>query len=382
MTGIRSDYDILYPVLKKLEINKHQVMISVSGAHLSNYHSNTYQKIKSDGFKIVEKIDSLLSTDRIVQRAKGVGILIQGLAQTVERTDPDVLLVLGDREESIATAIVGNYMNKLVIHLAGGDTVYGNADDSVRFAVSKLAHVHCCFSKESAKNLANIGEEDFRIFFTGNPALTNIDNIPLIPKDEVLKRVGLSNSNYIVMIKHPLSSELDQTYNHISITLKALKSFCKKNNFQSICIYPNSDPGSFDIKKALSQYRNEDWFIETNTLNRKLFINLIRNARALIGNSSMGILEAPHYNLPVVNIGNRQKGRLNAGNVEFVDYNKNQIEEAITKASLNDKYREKVLTLSNPYGDGSAAKKVCEVIESIKLEDKKWLVKKESFLNE
>ena len=96
----------------------------------------------------------------------------------------------------------------------------------------------------------------------------------------------------------------------------------------------------------------------------------------------MGILEAPHYNLPVVNIGNRQKGRLNAGNVEFVDYNKNQIEEAITKASLNDKYREKVLTLSNPYGDGSAAKKVCEVIESIKLEDKKWLVKKESFLNE
>ncbi|NQU88814.1 MAG: UDP-N-acetylglucosamine 2-epimerase, partial [Mariniphaga sp.] len=137
-TGIRSDYDILYPVLSELKKAYHELVIVVSGAHLSNQHNNTYQRIIEDGFKIADKVDTLLSTDRAIQRSKGTGLLIQGLTQTVERTDPDFLLVLGDREESIATAIVGNYMEKLVVHIGGGDPVYGNADDPVRFAVSKL----------------------------------------------------------------------------------------------------------------------------------------------------------------------------------------------------------------------------------------------------
>ena len=141
-TGIKSDYDILYPVLTELKKSSHELIIVVSGAHLSDQHNNTYQRIIKDGFKINDKVDTLLSTDRAVQRSKGTGLLIQGLTQTVERTDPDFLLVLGDREESIATAIVGNYMEKLVVHIGGGDPVYGNADDPMRFAVSKLSLIH------------------------------------------------------------------------------------------------------------------------------------------------------------------------------------------------------------------------------------------------
>ena len=233
VTGIKSEYDILYPVISELSSKGHDVQLAVSGAHLSDHHSNTYQRILDDGFIISDKIDSLLPTDRTVQRSKGTGILIQGLTQTVERTDPDFLLVVGDREESIATAVVGNYMEKLVVHIGGGDPVYGNADDPIRFAVSKLAHLHCCIAREYAQNLRNIGEEEFRIHFTGNPAYVNIDQTEQIPLAKLSHSLGLpiSEGNYLVLIKHPLSSELDESLSQMQITMQALEKFCLSKNY-------------------------------------------------------------------------------------------------------------------------------------------------------
>jgi len=374
-TGIRSEYDILYPVISDLKKNGHHVELAVSGAHLSDHHNNTYKRIMDDSIEIAEKIDTLLPTNRLIQRSKGTGLLIQGLTQTVERTDPDFLLVVGDREESIATAVVGNYMEKLVVHIGGGDPVYGNADDPIRFAVSKLAHLHCCTAQAYADNLAKIGEEEFRIFFTGNPAYVNIDNIPSLSKSELFQTTGLTNEKYIVLIKHPLSSEVSESNTQMMVTLEALNKFCQKNNFQTICIPPNSDPGSFGMKQVINEYKDESWFVQSKTLPRLQFINLMRNAYALVGNSSMGILEAPHYKLPVVNIGNRQRGRLNAGNVEFVPYDENEIISAVTKACLNKEYRLQIRNLKNPYGDGTATIKVRKAIESVDLKDRKWYVK-------
>ena len=203
LTGIRSEYDILYPVLRELQEANHELLVAVSSAHLSDFHGNTWERIKLDGFNIVDKIDALLSTDRVVQRSKGVGMLIQGLTQTAERVDPDFLLMVGDREESIAAAVVGNYMDKLVVHIGGGDPVFGNADDTVRFAVSKLSHVHCCIAEEYKNNLIKIGEEKFRIFFTGNPAYVNIDNVRDIPKVDLYERLGIKKEKYVVLLKHP-----------------------------------------------------------------------------------------------------------------------------------------------------------------------------------
>ena len=193
VTGIRSEYDILYPVLDELRSASHDLVVAVSGAHLSEQHGNTQDRIVQDDFTIVDRIDTLLATDRLVQRSKGVGMLIQGLTQTVEREKPDFLLVVGDREESIATAIVGNYTDTLVVHIGGGDPVYGNADDPIRFAVSKLAHLHCCLAQDYAENLLKIGEEDFRIFFTGNPVYANIDYVPTIEKSKLMKLFGITS---------------------------------------------------------------------------------------------------------------------------------------------------------------------------------------------
>ncbi len=374
-TGIRSEYDILYPVISELKKSSHDVRLAVSGAHLSHYHNNTYKRVVEDGFEIADKIDSLLPTDRSVQRSKSTGLLIEGLSQTVERTNPDFLLVVGDREESIATAVVGNYMEKLVVHIGGGDPVYGNADDPMRFAVSKLAHIHCCTAKPYADNLKNIGEEDFRIFFTGNPAYANIDFVPKIKKTELMNQLGITSENYIVLIKHPLSSEVEDAGAQMETTLQSLEYFCQKNRFQVVNIPPNSDPGSYEMKMVIDKHSEADWLIKAETLPRLQFVNLMRNASALVGNSSMGILEAPHYKLPVVNIGNRQQGRLNAGNVEFAPYDIDAIVSALEKAAMDEEYRRKIRNLENPYGDSSAPQKVKAAIESVDLNDRKWYVK-------
>jgi|APSaa5957512535_1039671.scaffolds.fasta_scaffold09997_3 GDP/UDP-N,N'-diacetylbacillosamine 2-epimerase (hydrolysing) len=377
VTGIRSEYDILYPVLKELRENNFDVKIVVSSAHLSDHFGSTIDRIIEDGFEIADRIDTLFITSRLTQRAKGTGLLIYGLTQTVEREEPDFLLVVGDREESIATAIVGNYMDKLVIHIGGGDSVFGNADDPIRFATSKLAHIHCCFSQEYANNLINISEESFRVFYTGNPAYVNIDKTKKISLIEISKliNIDLTNGSYLLVIKHPLSSEVYNAYNQMKITLEAVEEFCEKYKYQAIVIPPNSDPGSEEMRLAITEYSNSQYIHSIETLPRTEFINIVRHCKALVGNSSMGVLEAPFYHLPVVNIGNRQKGRLNAGNVEFINYDKVEIISSLKMACLDEKYRSKVKSIVNPFGGKHSAENVRKAIESINLDDKKWRIK-------
>ena len=375
VSGIRSEYDILYPVLEELRLRDFDVSVLVSGAHLSDQHGMTQRKIEEDGFRIADRVDTLLSTDRLVQRPRAVSLLIQGMVQTLERESPDFLIVVGDREESIATAIVGNYMECLVVHLAGGDPTYGNADDPMRFAVSRLAHIHCTFANEYAENLQRIGEEAFRIFWTGNPSYVNIDHVPQMGIDEISDQLGVKLDHYTLLIQHPLSSEVGNSYEQMKETLEALQQFNHQYGYKTICIPPNTDPGSFELKRAMDEYREEASFLFAETLERTLFINVVRHAHALIGNSSMGILEAPHYRLPVINVGNRQKGRLNAGNVCFVAHNRQEILQELVRACLDDEYRSHIKSLSNPYGDGTAARKICDVIEQIELSDRRWYVK-------
>lgn len=378
ITGIRSEYDILYPVIDTLRNDKQfEIKLVVAGAHLSDWHGFTLQKIVEDGFQIADKIDCLLMTNRKAQRAKGVGILIQALSQTVERENPDLILFVGDREECIAATVVGNYMDVLVAHIGGGDPVYGNADDPIRFAASKLAHIHFVTAKPYGENLKRIGEEEFRIFFAGNPAYANIVNTERISLADMSQFLDfdISDKRFIVLLKHPLSSEKESAYGQMKTTLRAVIDFAAETNIKVVGIYPNTDPGSYDILNAIEQIES-DKIKFFKTLPRNIFVNLMRNTMALIGNSSMGILEAPFYKIPVVNVGNRQKGRLNAGNVEFVGYHVELINKSLYKACFDNNYRKNISSLENPYGDGNAPEKIKDILLSIDLNDSKWYVKK------
>ncbi len=366
MTGIRSDYEVLVPVLSA--INSHKgldLQIVVSGAHLSNSFGLTVEEIEKDGFEIVDRIESLLSSDTLESRARGLGIQLLGLVQTVSRVRPDFLLVLGDREEAISTALVGAYMNIPVAHVCGGDRVVGNVDDQIRHAASALSSIHFTSNKESAERLIRMGEQPFRVFNFGNPGIDKLVSEPHLTKQEISKMLNfdLGDDPFLVILQHVISSESDFAYSQMKTTLQAIKNL----GLKTIIIFPNSDAGGWELIKVIEEYEDTPSFKVAKNLPRNLFINLLRHANCLVGNSSAGIMEAPALKLPVVNIGNRQKGRLHAENVQFVQHDEHQICSAVTKAVFDQDYIDSLESCSNPYGSGQAAKLIADKLATIEL---------------
>ena len=386
ITGIRSEYDILKPVLGALtDSSLFEVAIVVSGAHLSGLHGSSGEWVERDGFAVVDRIDSLLNTERTTQRPHAIANLVAGLTQTVDRENPDFLLVVGDREEALAAAIVGNYMQKVVVHIAGGDTAVGNADDPVRTAVSKLAHIHFVMAVPFAKNLESLGEERFRIAVTGNPAISGIAAVPSLSMDSVSEAVGtaLRRHQFVVFLMHPFSSSAQFGDSDVSTALAGVAGFASDRGLDVVAVRPNSDPGAGSINAHLDSYAARSrHFSVVDSLPQLEFVNLMRNALCLAGNSSMGILEAPAYSLPVVNIGPRQVGRLDAGNVRFVSADVLEIRQALDTACFDAEFRASLSTCVNPYGDESAAERMVQFLETVDPRSDEWLVKQRLYAAE
>jgi len=369
ITGIRSEYDILSSVFRA--IDKHMnlsLKVAVTGAHLSESFGYTVNEIEKDGFDIVDRIESLLSGNNESLRVKGLGIQLQGLVQTVLRIQPDFLLVLGDREESIAAALVSTYMNIPLAHIAGGDRVIGNADDQIRHAVTKLAHIHLTTNKESKARVLSLGEQEFRVHDVGNPGLDRLMEVEELSLAQVsgnIKFQLLETEPYLILIQHPLSSEIKDAYRQMKITLDAIKAM----GIKTIISFPNSDAGGLEIIRAIAEYDSLPFIYTAKNIPRVDFVNLLRNAACLVGNSSSGILEAPMLKLPVVNVGNRQIGRLHAENVQFVSHDQDEIISAIQKAVYDESYISSVNGCSNPYGDGASSHKIAEIIANTVIDD-------------
>lgn len=369
MTGIRSEYDIMSTVYSEIKKSSNlDLRLIITGAHLSDSFGNTINEIEKDGFKIEEKIENLLNYNSSSSRIKGLGIQIQSLVQTITRVKPDILLVLGDREEAMALALAGAYMNIPIAHVCGGDRVVGNVDDQIRHAVTKLAHLHFVTNEESMKRVLKLGEQKFRVFNVGNPGIDRLVKIPKISMSEISNFLGFnlnSKNPYIIFIQHPLSSEVNDSKKQINTSLRALEEL----GIQTIMTYPNSDYGSLEIINELKKFKDLAFFKVTKNLPRNIFINLLKNCSCLVGNSSAGILESPFLKIPVVNIGNRQKGRLNAGNVIFVKHKKDEIKKAIIKSIFNKKYKQKIKSIKNPYGNGTSSKKIVKILEKLTIND-------------
>lgn len=370
VTGIRSEYDIISSVFKA--IHSHPLLeleVLVTGAHLSDAYGKTVKEIEKDGFIIADKIESLLNTDSDTGRVKGLAIQLQSMIQTVSRVNPDFLLVLGDREESITTALVGAYMNIPVAHIGGGDRVIGNVDDQVRHAVTKLAHLHFVTNKESYDRVVKLGEQEFRVYNTGNPGLDRILNTPTLSYEKLSERMGFEikeNEPLILLIQHVISTEIDDAYFQMQTTLEAVKRLGMK----TILSYPNTDAGSQQIINAINNYRHIPHLHISANIPRLEFINIMRKATCMLGNSSAGILEAPLLKLPVINVGNRQKGRLHSSNVQFVQHDVDEICRAVFKATYDQEYRTQVLNCINPYGDGRSSERIASILSEIPFNEK------------
>ena len=374
ITGIRSEYDIMSSVYHSISTHPAlELRVVATGAHLSDAYGYTVEEIRNDGFLIAEEIESLINADSPSSRVKGLAIQLQGLVQTVVREMPDILLVLGDREESITTALVGAYMNIPVAHLCGGDRVIGNVDDQVRHAVTKLSHIHFTTNQESADRILKMGEQQFRVFNVGNPGLDRLLSVPILSCDELSELLDFNltpKEPLLLVIQHVISTEIDYAYDQMNETLKAVSEL----GIKTILSYPNSDAGGQQMIRAIQNYSDLTNLFISKNIPRIVFVNLLRRASCLLGNSSAGILEAPLLKLPVVNVGNRQKGRLHSQNVSFVPHNSSAIVSAVRRAIYDTNYKETVSKCSNPYGDGHSSARIADVLGSIKI-DQNLLIK-------
>ncbi len=383
VTGCRSEYDILYSVLRRMEEDEDlELSIIVCGAHLSERFGYTIKIIEQDNFSIAGQICNLIEDDTHLGKAKGTGILIIGLAEKLSELKPDYVMVAGDREETVACGIVCTYLEIPLIHIAGGDKSYpgeesADVDEPIRHATSKMAHIHFTTAKEHAERLGRMGEEPFRVFWSGNPALDRFKEIPRIDKKDLCKFFNISNSSkpLVVVIQHVISSQVDKGALQIQATLEAV-SRCDVN---CVINYPNSDMGSQKIISVIDEFGKNPQFTVTKNIPRVEFVNLLRHCAVLVGNSSMALLEGPSLGLPAINVGLRQKERLNGGNVVFVDHDKELIYQTLQKILTNSEFRNSLLNSELIYGDGTASEKIVKVIKNNTFSKKRLLAKNITF---
>lgn len=345
---------------------KLELQLIVTGMHLMKDYGYSIQDIEKDGYPITAKVEMELEGDTPFYWAKSLGIEMQKLAEVFNKLKPDILLVTGERAEMFIAAATASYINIPIAHIQAGD-VSGHIDGVVRHAITKLAHIHFPSCEDSAKRVKNLGEEEWRIFNTGAPQLDDIVQGEKLSKEKLEEIFGIDfNKPVILIIQHPVLTEFDKAGQQMEEIMEALK----KLGLQSLIIYPNIDAGGQKIIKVIEDYKSLGFVKTYKNLNRQIFVSLLASASVLVGNSSAGILEAPSLKLAAVNIGNRQKGRMQADNVINVGYNKNEIVKAIKKSLDNEDFKKKLANCINPYGDGHSSERIVKVLEEIEINDK------------
>ena len=362
ITERRADYSKFKPVLKEIKkSSKLEYFLIVTGSHLLKEHGFTINEIRNDGFKISSKFNmySRRKPDSGSEMAKATGKTIIHLSKLIEKVKPDIILAGFDIGANLAAALVGAHMNIIVAHIEGGE-VTGTIDESIRHATSKFSHIHFTTNSEATKRLIKMGEDSRYVFTVGNPSLDSIKEIKSISKKILEKEFGLNfRKPFVVILQHTVTTELDRIDKYFFETVRAIKEL----DIQAIIIYGNADAGS----KKLLQVIKKSNIKQYNSLPFSKYINLLKYASELVGNSRSGIMEAPFLHIPSINIGTRQKGRMASMSVLNVDYNNREIKKAITKSINDKKFLKKIKKQKNLYGDGKASKRIVKILEQINL---------------
>lgn len=370
VTGARSEYGILKPLLKKIQAaDNFDLKLIVTGMHLLKKHGLTINDIKKDGFKIDNKISMYSGGVRDVKYyGKALAQGIKGFTLVLSKMKPDILIVLGDRLEPLAAVLAAATLSIPIAHIHGGDkSDSGHIDESIRHSITRFAHIHFSSTEEAKKRLIKMGEERMRVFRVGALGLDSLLSLPKIKKSVLFKKFQLDiKQKFILCIFHPVHSEYEDAGRQMREILNALKQL----KIQSIIIYPNNDKGSQDIIKEINKCDRPSFIKIYPNLNQEDYFDLLKQADVLIGNSSSGIIEAPAIKLPVVNIGSRNTGREHGKNVIFIDSKKNDIVNAITRAFTDKIFFKTVKQSKNPYGRGGVSEKIIKVLSKIEINQK------------
>lgn len=373
VTGTRSEYGLLYWTMKEIQKEQDlQLQIVVTGNHLVKDYGYTIDQIKKDGFIIDEEIDMIMNSVQKSSLVKSMGIEMIQMAQSFDRLKPDILLILGDRYETFAAAVCAMMMNIPIAHMNGGESTEGAIDEQIRHAITKMSHIHFAGSKIYKERIIMMGEDPTKVYNVGQAAIENVQRIKLLNKDDIKKELKLNFDKHIFLITfHPETLDIENIELQVNNLITALKEF----DAEFIFTYPNADFGSKVIIDKINDFtkynKNAHIFY---SLGQRKYLSLLKYSDVMIGNSSSGIIESPIFKKPVVNIGDRQKGRLRNKNIIDVSYDINEIIQAINKALFDKEFKTNLNFIENVYGDGNVSKKIVNILKSINLD--KDLLKK------
>jgi GDP/UDP-N,N'-diacetylbacillosamine 2-epimerase (hydrolysing) len=361
ITAIRSEYFLQRSIFRSIMDHPDlDLGVIVTGAHLSTLHGYTWKAIEADGLPIIERIESLIYSDHDAARLKGAALQLQVLAHVADKMRPDWLLIPADREEAMTMGLCGAYLGLAMAHYAAGDRVVGNVDDMIRHAVSRLSHLLLTTHEDARQRLIRGGEEEWRVHNVGHAGLDRIRVARELSDNELARalQVPAIRRPYLVIVQHPLSSEINNAAAEMRETLAA----AAETGFQTFVSYPNSDPGGQQIIQVINEYRSRPDFHVFQNIDDLAFVNLLRNASVLAGNSSLGLLEAPYLRLPAINVGNRQTQRHHAENVFFVPARRDEIVRQVRTILENQEIQDRVRQADNPFGDGYTGERVAELL--------------------
>lgn len=366
-TGTRSEYGILREVLFEILKNKNlDLYLIVTGMHLSKKFGNTINEIKKDGFTIHATIEMLPKGNTGYHMAQELGCGVKKFSKVFKKSNPDINLILGDRDEMLASALAAYHMNIPNAHISGGDKT-GGIDEYTRHAITKISNIHFTITEKSKERVIKMGENPKNVFFTGSPSLDEIFKTKLTSKIELEKKYNLKiTGKEIILLQHPITTQISQSGKQICKTLNAIV----KTKVNTIAILPNSDAGNKDIidnlKKFHKKYKTIHLF---KSVPRQDFLGLLNNCGVLVGNSSAGMVEATCFAIPVINLGIRQKGRERGTHVfDIPDYSTKKIYKSIMKNI--GKKRKHTIIKSTIFGNGNSSKKIVHILSNIKLDEK------------
>jgi UDP-hydrolysing UDP-N-acetyl-D-glucosamine 2-epimerase len=372
VTTSRADYGIYVPVLRAIQqCPDLRLELYVTGMHLATEFGRTVGVVERDGFEIVERIEMLLSSDSPEGTAKSMGLGTVGFAQAFARRRPDILLALGDRFEMHAAVVAAVPFRIPVAHVHGGETTQGAIDESFRHSLTKMSHLHFPATEEYARRICQLGEEPWRVTVSGAPALDNLRTLSLLSREQLSQDFGLElPEGFLLATYHPATLEAGDAEEHLSCLLEALDAAGRPVLFT----LANADARGRAINSMLREYaagRAQARIVDN--LGTQGYFSVMALAAAMVGNSSSGIIEAPSFKLPVVNVGSRQQGRLMAANVISVGDSAQEIAQGIAKAT-SKQFRAGLENLVNPYGDGRAAERIVARLRTVPIDQR--LIKK------
>jgi UDP-hydrolysing UDP-N-acetyl-D-glucosamine 2-epimerase len=365
VTVARSDWGHLLPLLQEIRAAPDlDLLLFVAGSHLAPRLGRTATFIEDAGWKIDEPVEMGLDSDAPEAIARSIGVGVMGFADALARSRPDLLLVLGDRFEMLSAAVAALPLTLPVAHVHGGEVTEAVIDEQIRHAITKLAHLHFPAAEPYARRLRQMGEEPWRIHACGAPGLDRFLTTPRLSRAELAARLGVSLGRPTLLVTfHPVTLASQDTAVHVSELLAALESI----DADVVMTSPGLEVDSFGMIARLEGFsarRPRTRFV--SSLGDDVYGSLLGEVDAMVGNSSSGLIEAPSFELPVVNIGDRQRGRLRAANVIDVGHGRDEIASGIARA-LDLAFRRGLVGLRNPYGDGHAAPRIIAVLRTVEL---------------